>query len=330
MISRSTFDDLVGAYALDACEPDEAAAIDAYVAAHPDAAREVERLREAAVWLAANDASTPPSQTRPGLFARARARRSVDTASPLEAYRREVSRLAALLADEAIFADVVTHNGLTVRELVLHLAAAERTVAAEIEHPTLSHWDDSIMRDVTARELAACADLSYREAVTRWLDATRQVIDLAQRADHDIAGQRLGDVLLIRAFETWTHLDDILAVHHEPETLPEAAVLRSMVEFSVRSTPWALAMRGSARSGETARLRLRGAVSGDWVVALAPDAIAPRAIPTPEPVATITIDALDWCKRFADRRDLDVAHTTRGDLAAVRAIIDAAPAFAGL
>ena len=33
-VTRSEFQDLVGAYALDACEPEEAAALDAYVAAH--------------------------------------------------------------------------------------------------------------------------------------------------------------------------------------------------------------------------------------------------------------------------------------------------------
>lgn len=332
MIDRLTFDGLVGAYALDACEPDEVAAMDAYVAAHPDAEREVERLREAAVWLAANEASTPPLAMRSGLVALARSRRSTDAAAPLDVYRRERSRLADALAAGVIDPDAVTANGLTVRELVIHLAAAERTVAAEILEPSLTTWDDAIMHDITARELAACADLSYAGAVARWSDATDQVIELAGHADHAIAGQRLSDVLLIRAFETWTHHDDILAVHDEPETVPEPRVLQSLVEFSVRSTPWALAMRGATRSGATARLRLRGAVTGEWELALATDTPDPAdpAARASGPIATITIDALDWCKRFADRRDADVAHSAGGDLDVVRDVIAAAPVFAGL
>src|SRR5207342_505008 len=47
------FEDLIGAYALDACEPDEVAALDAYVDSHPEIAAEVERLREAAAALGA-------------------------------------------------------------------------------------------------------------------------------------------------------------------------------------------------------------------------------------------------------------------------------------
>ena len=72
-LTPEAFEDLIGAYALDACEPDEVAAIDAYVAAHPEAAAEVERLREAAAALgcgrcaaaAATDCATGCCTPRP-------------------------------------------------------------------------------------------------------------------------------------------------------------------------------------------------------------------------------------------------------------------------
>ena len=54
------FEDLVGAYALDACSDDEVAAVDAYVDAHPDACAEVEHLRAAAAWIGASGSLTPP------------------------------------------------------------------------------------------------------------------------------------------------------------------------------------------------------------------------------------------------------------------------------
>jgi hypothetical protein len=59
-LTPEEFDDLVGAYVLDACEPDETEAMDRYVGAHRDAAAEVERLREVATGIGAAGASRPP------------------------------------------------------------------------------------------------------------------------------------------------------------------------------------------------------------------------------------------------------------------------------
>ncbi len=69
-LNDQSFEDLIGAYALDACDDDEVAAIEAYVAAHPDAAAEVERLRAAAAWLGAGGPLVPPSNLRSSIVAR--------------------------------------------------------------------------------------------------------------------------------------------------------------------------------------------------------------------------------------------------------------------
>ena len=73
-VTRSEFQDLVGAYALDACEPEEAAALDAYVAANPDASAEAERLRTAAAWLGATAAVVGAVHLRDGETRRPRVR----------------------------------------------------------------------------------------------------------------------------------------------------------------------------------------------------------------------------------------------------------------
>ena len=70
-VTRHEFQDLVGAYALDACDPAEAAAMDAYIAEHADAAAEAERLRDVAAWLGAAGALHPPVALRDRLFAAA-------------------------------------------------------------------------------------------------------------------------------------------------------------------------------------------------------------------------------------------------------------------
>ena len=63
-VTPEIFEDVIGAYALDACEPDEVRAIDGYVLTHPEAAAEVERLREAAAALGSIGALEPPNDLR--------------------------------------------------------------------------------------------------------------------------------------------------------------------------------------------------------------------------------------------------------------------------
>ena len=73
VITRDEFEDLLGAFALDACDSDEMAAVERYIDAHPEVMGEVERLRAAAAGLAASDALAPPRDVRTAVFERARA-----------------------------------------------------------------------------------------------------------------------------------------------------------------------------------------------------------------------------------------------------------------
>lgn len=326
MITRDEFDDLLGAYALDACEPDEIAAIETFLAAHPETLAVVERLREAAVWLGASSASVPPVAIRANVVDAARRVRSAAASAPLDAYRAEVERLHATLRGlTEADAERMTHNGLTIRELVLHLGVAERTLAAELVQAHEPSWDDALMRRITAIELEDAGHATLTEAIARWRDATGTVVDLALHADHAVAGWSVGDLLVIRAFETWTHHDDISLAIGRDESAPVSNVLQSMVAFSTRMVPWALAAQGATREHTTAALRLTGAVEGIWIVGLAPGSDLSDA-----PIVELTLDAIDWCKRFADRRGGDVERHVQGDASIGDDLIAAAPAFAGL
>ena len=92
-VTRYEFQDLVGAYVLDAVDPEEVAAIDVFIAEHADAAAEAERLRDAAAWLGAAGALTRPLALRDRLLALRpaliRCRRSTRS--------RETARFEALL-----------------------------------------------------------------------------------------------------------------------------------------------------------------------------------------------------------------------------------------
>ena len=143
-VTRSEFQDLVGAYALDACDPEEAAAIDAYVAEHADAAAEAERLRDVAAWLGAAGALHPPVALRDRLLAAAVL--PVEPLPPADALRRETARFELLL-DSLDDHDLErpTENGLTVRDLVAHVLLAGRDVdpGARLDEAPGDHQPDA-------------------------------------------------------------------------------------------------------------------------------------------------------------------------------------------
>jgi len=326
-VTRSEFQDLVGAYALDACEPEEAAALDAYVATHAEAAAEAERLRSAAAWLGAVGALNPPQSLRDRLLAVAAER--VDALPPAEALRSETERFATLL-DSLTPADLeaVTVNGLTVRELVAHVAIVDDAFVAaadETAKPVLigAHQVEALTR----AELPAMSDWSFEHICARFSAARRALIDLDGRlaATAGVGGYSLASVLVIRTFETWTHHDDIVAATGRAERVVEPAVLRTMSELAIQTLPLAMAAKGYSYPGSTARVVMTGPGGGDWTIA-----VTPNEVVAPIPHVVLRVPAIELCRRFADRLSVDeLPIEIEGDEELAQALLDAAPAFAG-
>ncbi|MEW2359364.1 hypothetical protein AB0881_36780, partial [Spirillospora sp. NPDC029432] len=127
--------------------------------------------------------------------------------------------------------------------------------------------------------------------------------------------------LVQRAFETWTHADDIRAVVGRPPEPPPGGHLRLIVEMAVPLLPRALRAIGRARPGRTARLRLTGAVSGEWAVPLAPGAAADAG----RPDVTVVADAEEFCRLLANRRRPEAfPHVADGDPALAGDLLHAA------
>src|SRR5437763_7384334 len=123
-LTPQVFEDMIGAYALDACEPGEVEAIDAYLAHHPEAAAEVERLREAAAALGSVGALRPPGALRDRLMTAVSEHTETATArAALEIESRRFEELLASLDPAAL--DRPTEHGRSVRELVAHLEALD-------------------------------------------------------------------------------------------------------------------------------------------------------------------------------------------------------------
>ncbi len=320
------FEHLIGAYALDACADDEVAALDAYVRSNPDAAAEVERLREAAAALGAVGALQPPVALRDRLIEVANER--VTAVTGQEALQAETDRFDALLAtlrDSDL--DAVTDNGLSIRDLVAHVEAVDRAFVAEVDTPRYGLIGGSEVEAITRDALPQHAGESFAETVTRFRRTRSELVSLGDRvpADHRVAGYRRDDTLVIRAFETWTHHDDIERALGRDRTLPAPAVMRAMAELAAHSMPLAMAVRGTDRRDRTARLVLTGPGGGEWTFACGAG--------EPGPVADVVIRAsvVDWCRRFADRLEPDdVPMQVDGDADLARELVRAANAFAGL
>ncbi len=325
-LTPTQFDDLVGAYVLDACDPDEAGAVERYVSAHPDAAAEVERLSDVAAGLAAIGPVRPPVDLLDRLLQAVTDR--VPAARPAEALARETERFDLLvrsLRPEDL--ERTTHNGLSVRELVAHVEAIDRAFVEAAADPRARLIAAPEVEAITAAELARFADEPFDQTCARFRRTRRALIGLAGAVPDGqrIAGYGRDETLVVRAFETWTHHDDICRALGRSDTVPDAPVVRAMAELSVQSLPLALAVRGITHPGRAARIVLSGPGGGDWIVPGAPGE-QPSGVDV-----VLRAPVVEWCRRFADRLDaVDVPVNVDGDVELAADLLAAAPAFAGL
>ena len=324
-------EELLGAYALDACDPDEAADVEAVLARRPDLALEAERLTRVAAWLGATEASEPPGRLRDGVLDTARVRRRGPADPVVDVYLSLSARLEQAIAelpDDAL--DVVTPNGLNAHDLVVHMAAQESLLAQNLGIPTI---DDLREEEIVPRTHALLPRFAGRElddAVALWRDSVETnrawAVDNPDRtAIWRGLGMSRDDTLLVRSFEAWIHTDDLRNAAGLPSAPPEARHLSLMSDLASRILPLALAVAGRAHDGKTARLVLTGAGGGDWLVPMG--AGEPAVVPD----VTVTADVVEWCRLVGDRVAPDELQVElAGDEALGRDLVAAAPALATL
>jgi uncharacterized protein (TIGR03083 family) len=332
-------DELLGAYALDAVDADEAVVVEEYLARAPHAADEVSRLRNAAAWIGATEALTPPPELHDTVLEAARSRRatSLGRSAPddpfLAVYLTETGRLDALLdtiPDDAL--DQPTFNGLTVRELVIHLAAMESSFAATVGVTTEPEIAETTVEARTAAFIEQFRDRPLADARARW----REAVDAVRRWATDPANADAGvqwlalrftrkSLLVARSFETWTHTDDIRRVLGQPLEAPPAGSLWLMADVSVTAMPAALEVAGRAHRGKTARVVLTGDGGGDWLIPLGFSETGETSD------VVLTADVVDWCRCVSERVAPEaLARTVEGDPALADDLAAASSAFATL
>ena len=147
----------------------------------------------------------------------------------------------------------------------------------------------------------------------------------------------LGALLIARAFELWTHENDIRRAAGLPPSAPDASTLRLMTGLAARLLPHAAARTG-LREPVSVHLVLTGPGGGSWDMAIGDAAPGPAgdvapdrpgdAAPAPAAVS-IVADAVGFCRLVANRAtpaDLDL-HVT-GDAARAAGVLAAASALA--
>ena len=131
-------------------------------------------------------------------------------------YRTETDRFEALvptLASDDLAA--MTTNGLSVRDLVIHLAAMECMVAAGLGAPVTSLDAGRDVEAGTAVFVEAFALQPIDEVTTVWRAAVARIAGWARQDAKTGLLPWLGiqvsreTLLVSRAFETWIHADDI-------------------------------------------------------------------------------------------------------------------------
>jgi uncharacterized protein (TIGR03083 family) len=214
---------------------------------------------------------------------------------------------------------------LTVQELVGHLVGVERDVLAALNGDrAVADVDHVAATQEAARDEAAQPPAATRR---RWLEAAEATRALVGERDLDteVAVHTLrpsiASLLLVRAFELWTHENDIRAVSGLPPSVPDPASLATMTNLAARALPVG-ADRIGLREPTRVRLVLTGASGGTWDVTLGDEQPDGRSV-------RIIADTVDFCRLAANRvrpAELDL-HVT-GDPDRIAAVLASVAALA--
>jgi uncharacterized protein (TIGR03083 family) len=312
MIPESHPEDLLGAYAVDACAPGEAAAVTAHAGGCPECSAEIDRLRGAAGWLGALPARPPAAGLRERVLAAAlavRPPREAAVGELLDPYIAQVSafdRLLAALSAPEWNAPTGPHR--TLRDMVGHLTGNDELVLAGLG---AARADDQYATVEVRRRWRDRADALIRE-----LSGIRPaVLDRdVQLAGASAPRRPLREAMTQRAFETWIHAEDVRAVLDLPGEPPPSEQIARIVDFGLALLPGAMDAAGRAHPGRALRLVLTGPGGGERLVPLSA-AHPPAGVVAG--VADLWLPAERFCRLMARRVAVQaVAARVTGDAAA--------------
>jgi uncharacterized protein (TIGR03083 family) len=264
--------------------------------------------------------------------------------SPIDVHRIELARAIVLLRDLTVDdwtrpVDPPEFAGWSVHDVVVHLVANETLLAVQLGVPVSGVPEtatDNEGRTAQARarhaglpparavaELEAAAEATDTEVVMRGEARLDEMIDWwGGRAPISVA-------LLVRAFETWTHADDIRRAVGAAMVAPPPASLLTMAHAGCGFVPSMLAVRGSYHPGRLVRFRFTD-LGAAWDVDLgAVGAVRPAGDDAVD--AEIVTEAVAFCRGVSARvAPCELACEVTGDERLAGDVVDALPALAVL
>ena len=220
-----------------------------------------------------------------------------------------------------------TVDGWTIKDLVSHLIAIESYFGAAIG---LAPWvaPEGTEADHRAMTMATIAEMhghSYEVVFRTWnerveaLRARLEVLtvgELSQRTRLHSLHLPLHQILTIRTFEVWTHVEDVARTIGLPPPGLDEGRLPAMTAFAVGLVPFGLALNQLPHSGKTARIVLTGIGGGAFDQALAWGEHAG------EPDVVLIADAVDFCRLAAKRLfPCELRHQGEGEVGLVADIL---------
>jgi uncharacterized protein (TIGR03083 family) len=320
--------ELLGVWALDACEESEAASVERHLESCADCRAEAAMLRRAAAGLGELGRALlrPPERLGQSVSELA-----VSASSPAALFGHQVRALTRLLdAVSGLEWAASTSAGWTVQELVGHLLAGVSYINWQLGLLSADPGGGELMW--LPRSEAVIADQRENQparTVREWR-AQADVLQghLAAAAGDDLRvtipwfgnDTPLRVVAVIHAFETWVHAEDIRQATGRPPDVPTPADLESMSRLAAQLLGSALSASPTA-SGRTARLALTGAGGGELSI--------PPGTPPTAPDTTVTADVVTFCRLIGGRvRLADFPHRVEGDPELARELVETATSFA--
>ncbi|MFH8452557.1 zf-HC2 domain-containing protein [Streptomyces fungicidicus] len=359
---------LLGAWALAACGPAEAEAVEEHLGTCGPCADEALRLREAVGLL-----QRPESlDLDPGLRTRV-LRSCLDRRPPripvpdwAASYDAETARLDALLQD---FGDSEWHAPVRLRWYESDEASSRRTTVAGVIAHLLTvdglvavalGLEDPLGTVAAARSTPADRTEAYWRAAhappTRsvrapWREQSHALVRTVSftgggtgllpvsYGDYELP---LRDAMLDRAFECWVHAEDIAEAVDYPYEPPSGRHLHRMVDLAARMLPAVLEHRrlhglssrverrlvAAGEPGRSLRLEIEGSGGGEWLIPL--DSPAAKGSAEHE-VAHVALDGAEFCRLAAGHvPPREAAAGQVGDRDAIRDVLFAAASMSRL
>lgn len=222
-------------------------------------------------------------------------------------------------------------RGLDVHGLIGHLIGVEHDMQQALAgNPAVASVDHVQSTQAAAEQETAHTPEQTRLAWRQATDHTLALLEPAADLDRIVGLHRtrlpLGSLLIARAFELWTHDNDIRAAAGLPLTKPDSPTLTLMTQLAVRLLPHGIRQVDSEATPVDLHLVLTGPGGGTWNIAL--EERTDRHLGD-VPDVGIVADAMTFCRLVANRiSPEDLGPHLTGAVAHVPRILAGAAALA--